>query len=195
MTRILSTLAVLVLTAVVSARQEQPLTEVKTLGGAVHKGELLDISDKEIKVRADGKEVVVPVADALAVELQPKGKELPAGPYVEARLTDGTFLKCQAFGLRGKTAEVRLFSGLTLQFPITSLHYVLCEAQDAKNRAEFEQQLAKKMNQDVLRLLSRDGSAGDGRRVAAAGAHDLFSQERRQTRRALRCDCAIRGTV
>jgi hypothetical protein len=91
------------------------------------------------------------------VELPAKKKEPPKGPYLEVQLTDGTQLKCQVFALRGKNAEVRLFNGMTLQFPAAYLHHVLGEAQNDKNRAEFEQWAAKRLGQDVLRFQSNKG--------------------------------------
>ncbi len=133
--------------------------EVKTLSGPIHKGELVSIDDKQVKLTVDGKEVTLPAADLLAVELQASTKPLPAGPYQRLRLIDGTVLTCQSLELKGSEATTKLFSGQTLKFPMASVQWLLIDAQDEKNRKEFEEQLAKKASQDVLRLLSRDETA------------------------------------
>jgi hypothetical protein len=132
--------------------------EVQTLSGASHKGEVVSITEAEVRIRVDS-EIVIPTAEIVSVDLAPPGRPLPATPYLVVRLTDGTQLKCQAFGLVGKTATARLFSGVTVHFPAAAIHWLLCEAHDDKNRAEFDELLLKKSNQDQLRLLSRDGQA------------------------------------
>ncbi len=133
--------------------------EFKTLSGQTHKGELVSIGENEVKLAVEGKELAVPLAELLAIELQPSSKPLPSGPHQRLRLIDGTTLTCNSLELKGNEASVKLFSGQALKFPIASVHWLLTEAQDEKNRKEFEEQLARKASQDVLRLLSRDGTA------------------------------------
>ncbi len=139
--------------------------EVRTLAGPGHKdAEIVSVSDQEIKLKAGGKETTVPAADALEVTLDGKPAPIPAGvPHLIVRLTDGTTLKCQAFALKSKTAEVRLFSGLAARIPVDAIFYVLCEAHDTKNRLDFDKGLAEFRTanppQDVLRLLNKEGTA------------------------------------
>jgi hypothetical protein len=148
--------------SVSAAADPQPSSVVRTLDGKSFSGQILSLSEQEVKLRVDGKEITLPEAQVIAVDLQPAGKQFgapgaPAPAHLQVRLVDGTMLRCQAFALRGAETEVRLFSGLALKFPTRIVHYVLCEAHEEKNRADLEQLLAKKASQDQLRLLSRDG--------------------------------------
>ena len=140
---------------------DEPATlqhEVKTLDGASQKGTVSLISDKEIQLHSGDQDVKLPAADVINVELQP-AKAPPSMPYLEIGLMDGSKLLCQAFGLKAKTAELHLFTGHTVNVPLAALRYVLCEANSEAKRQEFEQYLSKRSGTDVLRLLSRDGSA------------------------------------
>lgn len=133
--------------------------DLKTLDGQVKKGELVAVSDKSITLRSDGKEETWPTEQTLDVDVLPPAKPLPPAPYLIVRLIDGTTLKCLGFGIKGNQAEARLFNGLALTIPLHAIHYVICEAQNEAHRAEFEQTIIKKPEQDVIRLLSRDGKS------------------------------------
>ncbi len=128
--------------------------EVKTLAGAIRKGEVRKVSDQEVVISSEGKDITVPIADVVTVEMQPA--RVPTVPFLDVGLTDGTLLRCQALGLRGPAAEVRLFGGQAMQMPLAGIRYILCDAHQEMNRIEFEPLLAKPNNLDVLRLLSRD---------------------------------------
>jgi hypothetical protein len=132
--------------------------EVKTLKGDVHKGTVLSVSTTEVRLRAD-REMTLTAAEIIGVELLLPPRALPPTPYLRIRLVDGTLLRAHAFSLAGKEATVHLFSGLTLKFPAGSLHWVLCDAHDPRQEAEFEELLRRNLGQDQLRLLSRDGQA------------------------------------
>jgi hypothetical protein len=133
--------------------------EAQTLSGASIKGELVSVTETEVRIRVDN-ERLIPTMDIVNVEVTPPGRPLPpTTQHLQVRLTDGTTLKCQAFGLAGKKASARLFSGVTVEFPAAAIQWLLCEAHDEKNHAEFEELLMKKPSQDKLRLLSRDGQA------------------------------------
>jgi hypothetical protein len=127
--------------------------DVKTLSGRAYKGDVLSVSDQEIKLRVQEEEVVIPTAELLTIDFEAK-PTAATGPYQEAKLTDGTLLRCQEFSLKGKDAELRLVGGIALRFPSSSLRYVLYDAQDGPRRAEFEKDLAKTANVDVLFLTS-----------------------------------------
>jgi hypothetical protein len=132
---------------------------VTTLSGAAQPAEILSVSSKEVKLRRDGQESVLPADEVLFVDFQHGVKPPATGPHLEVRFTDGTLVRCNAFSLKVKAAELRLLSGVALQCPLEAIHYVLCDAQDEANRAEFKQLLGKGSSQDVLRLLSRDATA------------------------------------
>lgn len=137
-------------------------TEVKTLAGQVHKGHMLGISEKELRIRLeDKKELAIPADDLLTVDFDVTLSALPK-TYQIVRLIDGTTLTCQSFVFKGKDVEATFLDAAgeeatpktTVKFPAAYLRYVLYDAQDDKRRAEFEKDLAKAPNQDILYLVS-----------------------------------------
>lgn len=158
MLRITLSSTLLIWLSVVCAEEPPVQQEVKTLDGTSRKGTVNLISDKEIQLRSGDQDVKLPAADVINVELQP-AKALPNVPYLEIGLVDGSKLLCQAFGFKAKTAELHLFTGHTVTVPLAALRYVLCEGNSEAKRQEFDQFLARRSGTDVLRLLSRDGSA------------------------------------
>ncbi len=151
-------IAVLLTAVSVGLALDAPATqEVKTLDGASHRGTVTKITEQEIQLRSEDKDTKLPAADVLNVELQP-AKPPPNAPFVEVGLMDGSRLLCQGFGLKAKSAELRLFTGHAVNVPLESLRYILCEANVEARRKEFEPLLAKHDGPDVLRLQSREGT-------------------------------------
>ncbi len=138
------------------AAQTNPAAIVKTLAGVEKRGEIISISEQEVKLRIAGKDEVVPGADVVDILFQ-SAKQAPTGPYpyLEVALSDGTKLRCQALALRGKKVHVRLFSGLSAEFDFAALHYLLCDAHDDAFNKDFKQRVAKREIQDVLYLVDR----------------------------------------
>jgi hypothetical protein len=141
----------------VYAGDEPPAAqEVKALNGTVYRGSLTHITEQEIHLRSDDKEVKLLAADVLSVELQ-AAKALPNSAFVEIGLMDGSRLRCQSFTIKAKSSELRLLNGQALPVPLEALRYILSEANVEAKRKEFEPFLAKPDGPDVLRLQSRDG--------------------------------------
>jgi hypothetical protein len=154
-------LSLLAATALLSAEPPAapaPTGEVRTLAGTAYKGEVRRVTDQEIQIATAEKEVVLPTADVIGVDLQGP-KPPPNLPFLLLKLNDGSLLRCQAVGLQGKTVTARLFTGAALEVPLTAVHYLLCEAQEEKNRQDLEALVTKRSPVDQLRLMSRDGSA------------------------------------
>src|SRR5262249_29567006 len=122
----------------------------------IQKGVVSTITDQEIRLQGGDKELKLPAAEVLDIQLQVE-KAPPAGPYLEIGLNDGSRFLCQAFGLKEKMAELRLFTGHAINVRIDSIRYVLCEAHLEARRQEVEPFLTKRNGLDVLRLQSRDG--------------------------------------
>jgi hypothetical protein len=126
---------------------------------------VLSITAQEVKIRVEGKEEVLPSAQVLEIDLhhEPAVPIDPAASFLLVRLMDGTMLRCNAFGVKGKKVQAKLFNGVTLEFEARHLHYLLCEAQDPQNHSEFMEELAKHRStnstQDVLRVLNPQKTA------------------------------------
>lgn len=134
--------------------------EVKMLKGEVHQGEIVSVSSTEVRVKTGDREVVLPVADVIAVELGAGPTRLTQPlPFVRVRLVDGSSYTCQTFGLASHQATLGLLNGIELKVPDTALEEVLCEAHEAANVEEHAALVARKSKSDVLRILARDGKS------------------------------------
>lgn len=146
----LATLAFLLLASVASA------ADLTTLEGKTITGELVRVTDKEIVVRADGKEVVTPVDQVLALDLKQPGK-VNSTNYLNVELVDGTTLACGQFTPKEKTAYLTLVSGQEMKVPLDAVSHVYHNAQDPKVVAWWKDQIPRKRTSDVLGVV-KDGA-------------------------------------
>lgn len=135
-------------------------SEVLTMAGTSHQGEVVSISHQEVQLKgADGKVQTWKAADVLAVTLSTSSPTPPKDSYYRVQLRDGTLLIAKSFASKGSIAEIKLFTDETLQVPWHSLHHVLFQANNPELAAEFDSWVAQKPKLDILRLQSRDGKS------------------------------------
>lgn len=138
------------------------VVEVRLLSGETLRGQLLSINEREVVIEVGKERRQLALNELLQITWGgSSGKSLvPAdAPQTQLRLTDGTTLLAQKFVLRQKQVECQLFNGQTISMPLERLHWVLVTASEAKAREELQQALAKKLPQDAVLVLSRDGQA------------------------------------
>jgi hypothetical protein len=136
--------------------------DLRTLKGEVRKGEVKSITEKEVVLTADGKDVTIPVEEVLQIDYAPLGK-LPAGDkWADVELTDGTLLHCSAFTIKGKQLEMKLLAGPEVKLPLAAVANVLNDAQVEKYRKEWTARLTKKRRHDVVAILRKSETNPDG---------------------------------
>src|SRR5271166_592435 len=72
-----------------------PAAELHTLKGDKITGDLVRVTDKEIVLIQDGKEVATPVVGVLQLEFPGNSPARLDEKYVDVELTDGTLLHCK----------------------------------------------------------------------------------------------------
>src|SRR3954462_6464289 len=92
--------------------------EVRTLKGEVLKGNVTNISEKDITLLQGDTRTDVPVSQVLQVDFAEPGR-LPADArYSDVELTDGTLLHCGRVLIKGKQAELTLLGGQEVKVPL-----------------------------------------------------------------------------
>src|SRR5262245_46010195 len=115
--------------ASVGIAADPPLT-LRTLDGKTVTGEFSNITDREILLKVNGKQV----STRLDVVLQIDFQSMPAGPpskesFSLVELTDGSLLRCSKFAVKGKEATVTLSAGPQFTVPMATISFLLNEAQ------------------------------------------------------------------
>ncbi|HEY8503251.1 MAG TPA: NPCBM/NEW2 domain-containing protein [Gemmataceae bacterium] len=162
----------LALLALLAAAAPAFPADLQTLTGKRISGEVAAIDAKGITLRTEGGEVVVPLKEALLLDLGGKPAP-PKDAYIDVELTDGSLLHCTAFAIKGKTAVLTLYAPegageRTVEVPFTSLFYVVRDAGTLRGRADWQKLLAGRGNRDILvveragRLDGLEGTAGEG---------------------------------
>src|SRR5262245_6667413 len=135
----LGTLFLLWVPAALAAEQET--VEVRTLTGQTIKGNLESINEKELVVSGSGPVAVAQIVDLVFSANQPLAND----KYLDVELTDGSLLHCAQFVLKVNKVELKLVQGAEIKdLPLTAISYVLNDAQDVKNREEWQKLLAKR---------------------------------------------------
>ena len=143
--------------------------ELKTLKSGTLKGDLVSLSDKEIVLSVDGKQVRTPIDQVLLLNLRDSPDKLPADTkYAEVELIDGSRFRCAKVELKGKDAKLTLLSDQEVNLPLAKITYILNEAHIGKHRSDFKERvLDKKRVRDVIALRKGDilnpveGTLGD----------------------------------
>jgi hypothetical protein len=112
--------------------------EVSLLKGDPIKGDLVSVSNKEVVLKQGDKEVRVPMAGVLKIELREIGKPPANKTYSQVGLTDGSTLLVSKWSLKKKTVEMTLLAGPTVQLPVRSVANVLNNAQIEDHRREWK---------------------------------------------------------
>ena len=133
--------------------------ELRNLKQETITGDLVGISEKEIVINAPTGKVTTPVDQVLTLSFGQQLGALPAVPWVDVELTDGTVLHCASSRWSRIKATVTLLAGQTATFPLASLSSMLANAHLEKNRKEWADILEKtSRSRDVLAKL-KDGVA------------------------------------
>ncbi len=141
--------------------------ELHTLKGAVVKGSLENITDKEIVLNQNSTRVVTPLAQVLKIDFPAAKAVKIAEPYADVELIDGSLFHCKEWTIREKQVELKTLAGQEIKLPLTTVANILANAQDEKYRKEWTARLAKKHRRDVVALLKEgtvnpvEGTLGD----------------------------------
>ncbi len=130
--------------------------ELQTLKGEKITGDVVRITDKEIVLSREGKEVATPVAQVLHLDFPGNAKVRLEDKYADVELTDGTLLHCKEFVLKGKQAELRTVAGQEVKLAMSGIANILTSAQDEALRKDWNERIAKKRRRDVVAIL-KDG--------------------------------------
>jgi hypothetical protein len=156
--------------------------ELRTLDGKTIAGELVSITDKEIVIRSDGKEMATPVEQVLQLDLGSTTK-LSGVKYIDVAFVDDTLLHCTKLALKGKEADLTLVNGQEhVKVPLETVSYVLNDAQEPKTQQDWKDLLGKKRNSDILaslkegELITLKGTFGDADAEGKEIDFDLNSQ-------------------
>src|SRR5262249_19794578 len=141
------------------------------LDGKSLSGELVGLTDREVTLKSDGKQVVRPIDTVLQIDFQP----MPVGAasketYIAVGLTDGSVFRCSKLAIKGKSAAVTLAAGPQFTVPLSALTYFLNEANNETTAKQFREYIArsKQLRTDFLLvkpgdvLNGLDGTVGDG---------------------------------
>lgn len=151
---VVASLCLLALSSLVSSA-----AEITTMTGATHQGELLGLSNQEIRYKSEGKSLTLKTADVLSVDLSVATPTVSKNASIRIQLLDGTLLLATSFLGKGNLALVQLTHGVTVTVPWGALQHVLFQANNPDQVTEFDTLLTQKPRTDVLRLLSRDGQS------------------------------------
>jgi hypothetical protein len=158
-----------------------PAAELRTLTGESYSGDLVSLTDKEIIIKVDKKEVITPIAQVLYLSFQPPSSPKADVKFSEVELNDGSQLHCKTVVFNGKDMKLTLLGGQDLTLPIAAVTYVFHEANDAATHQEWQKLFSgKKRNRDVVvrkageKLTSISGTLGD---ADAKGENMAFESE------------------
>jgi hypothetical protein len=133
---------------------EPEAVEVRTLTGQTIKGNLESASDKELVISGNGPVAVAQIVDLVFSANQPQASD----KYIDVELSDGSLLHCSQFTLKSSKVELKLVQGVEIKdLPLAAVSYVLNDAQDAKNREEWQKLLSKRGKGDLLAIKAADG--------------------------------------
>jgi hypothetical protein len=135
------------------AAEPEPV-EVRTLTGQNIKGNLESVGDKELVISGSGPVKFDQIVDLVFSANQPQGGDR----FSDVELTDGSLLHCSQFSLKGNKLELKLVQGVEIKdLPLNVVSYILGDAQEPKNREEWQKLLAKRGKGDVLAIKAADG--------------------------------------
>jgi hypothetical protein len=140
-----------------------PPISVRLLDGKSLTGEFANITDRELLLKVEGKQVATPLESVLQIDIQsmPVGAP-PKDSYTAVELTDGSLLRCSKFAVKGKDATVTLAAGPQFTVPLSAISYVMNEANNEALAKQFREYVAKSKKQHTDFLLAKRGDALNG---------------------------------
>lgn len=142
--------------------------DVTTLKGEKLVGDLIALNDRELVLRVEGREQVVPLADLLAIQLRDPGSASLPKQFIDVELVDGSMLRGSAAIIKGKKLHLVLVDGREMTIDVPRIAYVLNNAQDPIVRKAFDAVYAERVKSDRFfvrrdsRLDGLEGTFGDG---------------------------------
>lgn len=132
--------------------------ELKTLKGEVVKGEVVSVTPKEIVLDVDGEQRTFATAQLVSVDYAALPK-MPAGPYIDVELVDGTLLHCATFSIKKKEVTAKLLgSGVEAKLSLDLVTSVLRSAEDPAIQAAWATRIAaKQRNFDTVVVNAGNG--------------------------------------
>lgn len=130
--------------------------QLQTLSNKTVKGRVVAITDQEVKmIDSDGKEVVTPLSQVIAIDLRPVG-DLPADAKYSIIQLFESRLYCNKVEFKGNQLEIGLLSGQTVSLPLGHVISLLHEGQNKTMREQWEKMMTKVVKTDRV-LVVKDG--------------------------------------
>jgi hypothetical protein len=130
--------------------------ELHTLKGTVLKGELENITDKEIILKQDGKSTTTPLTDVLKLDFPAIAPVPLKGKYSAIELIDGTRLHCKEWTIKGNQVELKTMADQEINVPLLAVANILNDAQEEKYRKDWSERLARKRRRDMAVFIRDD---------------------------------------
>jgi hypothetical protein len=130
--------------------------ELHTLKGDVFKGELENVTDKEIILKQNGVSLVMPLAEVLKLDFPAVSPVKLEGRYSDVELVDGSRLHCKEWTIKAKQLELTTMAGQQMNVPLAAVANILNDAQEEKYRKDWAERLARKRRRDMAVLIRDD---------------------------------------
>jgi hypothetical protein len=134
--------------------------DLRTLSGKTISGNVVAVSDKEIKVRTDNDVVTTPLQDVLALDLQAVRQAASSVRRTEVRLLDDSILNCNDVAFKGNQVTLKLLGGQEVTVPLASIVSLFRDAQDPGLRKEWDKITSSKSKRDRA-VLVRGGELNE----------------------------------
>lgn len=124
--------------------------KVRTLTGKSFEGELVRIDEKKLEFRTKDGPVSVSFTELLDVELASPGSSDGSSKRIDVALNDGSVFHCSQYTLKKNEVTLSLQLGKEIRVPLASIAWIVNDAQDAAVREDWQKQLAKQSNHDMI---------------------------------------------
>jgi hypothetical protein len=129
--------------------------DLQTLSGKKLSGDVVGLDRQTLILKTADGEVRHPVADVLLIDVG-AAEVPPKGSYYEVELTDGTVLRCAQVKLAGSRVELTVLPDQPVSLPLSSVFTILRDAQEPKNRQEWQKFVAKRGQFDKVGVPNGD---------------------------------------
>ncbi len=129
--------------------------EIFPFKGETIKGDIVRVSDSEVVIKQDGKDVTKPIKEVLRIDYRDVGKP-DAASYSQIELTDGTTLLVSKWLIKKRDVELTLVAGPVVKLPLDVVANVLHEAHVELHRRDWKTRVYNTRNRDAL-VVAREG--------------------------------------
>jgi hypothetical protein len=130
--------------------------ELHTLKGDVLKGELANITDKEIVLNVGGKSQATPLPQILKLDFPAVNPVKLDEKYSDIELTDGSRLHCKEWTIKAKQVELKTMAGKPIKIPLSAVANILNDAQEEKYRKDWVERVGRKRRRDAAVRITGD---------------------------------------